>query len=257
MNPTCDDVQGIVLSGEHLPEDLAEHLEGCSSCQQVCSTSEVTRLSEPRREAASTLVPAWKPGDTVLEQYEIVQQIGWGGQGAVFLARDMYLRGLAVALKVVPEHGDAVEEVLHSVSITHTNVCCVRNARPAGKFLVIVMDYVAGGTLADLLSKGRIPLRQAIAIFRGICSGVREIHANKVRHLDLKPGNVLMRDGAVPVVSDFGLAALGGLRARGGTTGYMAPEQERGDLVDQRTDIYALGRISRTSCATRPDGSAP
>ena len=90
------------------------------------------------------------------------------------------------ASKVVPEHGDAVEEVLHSVSITHTNVCCVRNARPAGSF-VIVMDYVAGGTLADLLSKEGIPLRQAIAIFRGICSGVRDIDANKVRHLDLKP----------------------------------------------------------------------
>ena len=190
--------------------------------------------------------PAWTNGERVLDQYEIVDQLGRGGQGAVYKARDLET-GLIVALKVVAQGAHSVDEVLHAAGITHPNVCRINHTKSAGPFRVIVMEYVRGsadvGTLRDLLARGQVPTKEGLEIFRGICAGVRAAHERDVLHLDLKPGNILLRDGKVPVVADFGLATVSGSGMRGGTPGYMAPEQERSEPVDRRADVFALGII--------------
>jgi len=130
-----------------------------------------------------------------------------------------------------------------AINITHPNVCRINHTTSAAPFRIIVMEYVRGGTLRERLARGPIPAKEALGIFRGICEGVRAAHDRDVLHLDLKPGNVLLRDGVLPVVCDFGLATTSGSSARGGTEGYMAPEQVGAGRSDQRADVYALGRI--------------
>lgn len=237
MDQTCEDVQVRLMMGEPLPGELAAHLKGCSNCRKASELSSALH-------GAFTAGPDWSPGERVLDQYELLEQIGRGGQGAVFKARDLET-GLIVALKVVALDEHSVDEVLHASGITHPNVCRTNHTKTCGLFRVIVMEFVRGPTLRERLAQGPIAEKQAIAVFRGICQGVRAAHERDVVHLDLKPGNVLLRDGFVPVVTDFGLASVTGSAPRGGTEGYMAPEQERGERLDQRTDVFALGVMLR------------
>jgi serine/threonine protein kinase len=184
--------------------------------------------------------PDWSPGERVLEQYELLEELGTGGQGAVFKARDLDT-GLIFALKVVPLDEHSVDEVKNAIGITHPNVCRLHYTKPEGRFRVIVMEFVGGPTLRERLQKGPLPERLAMAVFRGICEGVRAAHERNIHHLDLKPENVLLRDGVDPVVCDFGFASVSGSTARGGTDKYMAPEQQKGERTVKGTDVFALG----------------
>jgi hypothetical protein len=221
--------------GDSLPAELVAHRDSCPNCRQMRKLSQA--LHGPRKS-----VPGWNLGERVLDQYELLEQIGSGGQGAVFKARDLET-GLIVALKVVPLGEHSVDEVKLASGITHPNVCRINYTKALKESRVIVMEFVRGPTLRERLAQGPMPERQAMAIFRGICEGVRAAHERDVLHLDLTPRNVLLRDGIVPVVCDFGYAAVSGSAARGGTQGYAAPEQERGELPDQRADVFALGAV--------------
>ena len=233
----CEAVDVSLMLGDSLSDELRSHVESCTRCR---STGEFSRGLHGMLGAG----PKWTKGDRVLEQYEVLEEIGRGGQGAVYKARDLET-ALVVALKVVALAPNAVEEVRLATNITHPNVCRVNHTRSAGPFRIIVMEYVRGGSLHERMARGAIETEEALRIFRGVCAGVRAAHERDVLHLDLKPGNVLLRDGATAVVCDFGLAATSGSVARGGTDGYMAPEQIDGGRLDQRTDIYALGVMLR------------
>jgi serine/threonine-protein kinase len=185
--------------------------------------------------------------------YEILGVLGCGGMGTVYLARDRSL-DREVALKVVqfPE-GDpgAAERTLREARILarleHPGIVPVHDAGtlPDGRTWY-VMKRVRGSRLDEHASSLSLPDR--LRVVQRLCEAVAFAHANGVIHRDLKPENVMVGPFGEVLLMDWGVAKVEDGEARGtvlGTPGYMAPEQERGEIdrIDERTDIYGLGAI--------------
>ncbi len=191
---------------------------------------------------------------------EVEALIGRGGMGAVYRARQRRL-DRTVALKVlVPELADDsafaqrfLREARAMARMSHPNVVTVHDfGEEAGRYY-LVMEYVEGASLRDVIAEGRLAPAQALAVVGEICAGLAYAHAQGVVHRDIKPENILIdRDGAAKI-ADFGLAKLAGSAGAGaltrtsqvmGTPQYMAPEQIVRPLeVDHRADIYSLGVV--------------
>ena len=194
-------------------------------------------------------------GTDLGERYHIVQRLGEGGMGEVYLARDREL-DRDVALKVIrvdlASHPTILErfkrEIQLSSSITHKNVLRVYDLGEAGGVKFLTMQYVDGPDLATLMRReGRLTLQRVIDIFRQILEGLQAAHDQGVIHRDLKPQNILLDSRGHVLIADFGLAKsveYGTLTEAGkviGTPHYMSPEQVKGVALDQRSDIYSLG----------------
>ena len=190
-----------------------------------------------------------RPG-AVFGRYELVRELGRGGFGVVWEARDREL-GRAVAFKAVrPGAGGAereerlVREAEAVANLSHPNLVTLHDVgrSPHGPWMVL--ELLRGRTLAERLDLGPLAVREALRIAREGARGLAHAHAHGVVHRDLKPANVfLCEDGQVKLL-DFGLAhALGRRRAGGGTPSYMAPEQWKGAPEDERTDVFALGVV--------------
>ncbi len=188
-----------------------------------------------------------RPGAAV-GRFEMVAEIGRGGFGVVWEARDREL-GRSVAFKAVRAGGNPglreerlLREAEAAARLTHPNIVTLYDAGrcPQGPYLVL--ELLRGRTLAERLEEGSLPAREALRIAVEVARGVAHAHAHGVIHRDLKPANVfLCQDGQVKVL-DFGMAhAFGRRRADGGTPAYMAPEQVAGAPEDERTDVFALG----------------
>ena len=190
-------------------------------------------------------------------RYEIMSELGRGGMGIVYKARDRETNDL-VALKVLrPEvAADAKgmqrfkNELRVARRITHKNVCRIHEFSRSETTAYISMEFVEGESLRHVLNRfGSLGLRKGIEIAMQICAGLREAHAQGVVHRDLKPENVMLDAAGNVKVMDFGIAHApigGGLtqtNAVVGTPTYMAPEQAEGKKIDSRADIYALGLI--------------
>ena len=202
------------------------------------------------------------PGDAVA-QYRIIARLGKGGMGVVYKAYDTRLHR-DVALKALqPEHSADPERNLQLVcearaasALNHPNIVTVYDIGTEGGVSFIVSEVVEGETLAQIIQRGPLPLRQLIEVSAQICNGLAAAHAAGVIHRDVKPGNIMLtHDGRVKIL-DFGLAHRD--RAPGlnnttteashpgiimGTPGYMSPEQVRGDPTDARSDLFSLGLI--------------
>jgi Tol biopolymer transport system component len=216
-----------------------------------------------------------------LGSYEISAQIGEGGMGRVYKAKDSQL-GREVALKVLPEGLTQDAERLARfereakllASLNHPNIAQIYGLETSGGSPALVMELVEGPTLADRLAQGSLPIDESLSIARQIAEALEEAHEKGIVHRDLKPQNVKASiEGKVKVL-DFGLAkameppgaASGGAAGGGavnlthsptltspalgtlqgvilGTAAYMAPEQARGLGVDKRADLWALGVI--------------
>src|SRR5881296_2149849 len=191
------------------------------------------------------------------ERYHIVQQLGEGGMGEVYLARDREL-DRDVALKVIrldlSSHPAILErfkrEIQLSSNITHKNILRVYDLGEASGVKFLTMQYVDGQDLAAMMRRdGRLPLPRAVDIFRQICEGLQAAHEQGVIHRDLKPQNILIDGRGRVSIADFGLAKsfeYASLTEAGrviGTPHYMSPEQVKGVPLDQRSDIYSLGII--------------
>ncbi|HWB73432.1 MAG TPA: serine/threonine-protein kinase [Nannocystaceae bacterium] len=197
-----------------------------------------------------------REGSRFASRYLVLRLLGRGGMGSVFAVADTEL-GEEVALKVLDAHsssGDAVErfrrEVRLARRITHKNVARIFDIGEHGGTHYLTMELVAGESLADLLARGeRLAAARACTIAAEVARGLAAAHATGVVHRDLKPGNVLMDKSGRAVITDFGIAcALSGevrltvdAGAWMGTPAYMSPEQLRGDALDGRSDVYALG----------------
>lgn len=190
-------------------------------------------------------------------RYEIMSELGRGGMGIVYKARDRETNDL-VALKVLREEvaADAKgmqrfkNELRVARRITHKNICRIHEFSRTENTAYISMEFVEGESLRHLLNRfGSLGLRKGIEVALQICAGLREAHAQGVVHRDLKPENVMIDAAGNVKVMDFGIAhapigaGLTQTNAVVGTPTYMAPEQAEGKKIDHRVDIYALGLI--------------
>ncbi len=206
-----------------------------------------------------------EPGDldtllpgTHVGPYQILEEIGRGGMGVVYLAEDARL-GRRVALKSLPAtvamQPDLRErlrrEARAAATISHPAVAVVYALEELGDHLFIASEYVQGETLRDVIAKGPLSPERARSIGIDIAGALSAAHEAGVIHRDLKPENVLIRsDGSVKVV-DFGIAHIEGSDASRltrtgfalGTPAYMAPEQLLGGAIDPRADVYAWGVV--------------
>ena len=205
-----------------------------------------------------------RPGE-VIGRYELVREVGRGGFGVVWEARDRDL-GRTVALKLLRVRAEAVpekrllSEAEVAARLSHPNIVTVLDVGRSAHGVYLVQEYLAGETLAARIAGGRLSLRESLRIAVEIARGLAHAHAHGVVHRDLKPQNVfLCEDGQVKIL-DLGMAsALGRRKLDGGSPDYMAPEQARAAPEDERTDVFALGVLLYRMLAGAspfPDGRA-
>jgi serine/threonine protein kinase/dienelactone hydrolase len=201
-----------------------------------------------------------------LAHYEITSQIGKGGMGEVYQAKDQKL-GRDIAIKVLPEEfardTDRIarfqREAKLLASLNHPNIASIHGLEESDGTNFLVMELVEGNTLADRIKTGPIPIKEALELTLQITEALEAAHDKGVIHRDLKPANIKVTPDDKVKVLDFGLAknissnqpdleadTLSALTGEGmvmGTLPYMSPEQIRGNPVDARSDIFALGII--------------
>jgi len=190
-----------------------------------------------------------RPGD-VVGRFEIVREIGRGGFGVVYEARDGQL-GRSVAFKAVRAGDQAAlreerlqREAESAARLSHPCIVTVYDVGRCEQGPYLVLELLRGTSLAERLAQGPLAVREALRVAVRIAEGLAHAHGRGVVHRDLTPGNVFLCDDGQVKVLDFGLAhAFGQPRIAGGTPAYMAPEQWRGAPEDERTDVFALGVI--------------
>ena len=192
-----------------------------------------------------------------LPRYEDRGSLGRGGMGYVFKALDRELNEV-IAIKVLsrsdPDERETVlsrfkGEVSLNRKISHPNVCHLYDYGVAGEMPYLTMEFVEGRDLGTLIDAGPVPMGQALRILKEITRGVAAAHAAGIVHRDLKPANVMIRPSGEISILDFGLAhdtnrtdpRITRAGAAVGTPQYMSPEQLRGLVVDERSDVYAIG----------------
>jgi hypothetical protein len=211
-----------------------------------------TATDGARRPAGQDLASGMRLG-----HFQITRKLGAGGMGEVYLATDLAL-DRPVAVKVLPAettsgsaHDRMIREARAQARVMHKNVAHIYFIGEDSGRLYFAMEYVTGETLADRCAKGPVPPEEALALIHDAVLGLREAQRSGFTHRDVKPSNLMVDGHGVVKVLDFGLAAgapehagEGGAVAQttlAGTPLYMAPEQARGEPVDFRADIYALG----------------
>jgi serine/threonine protein kinase len=209
------------------------------------------------------------PG-TILGRYEIRSQLGAGGMGEVYLARDTKL-DRKVALKILPAPVASdrqrmrrfIQEAKAVSALNHPNVVTIHEIEQINATTFITTEFIDGETLRMQLKLSRMKITEALDVSTQIASALSAAHAAGIVHRDIKPENIMRRRDGIVKVLDFGLAKLnekadtGMLDAEAttiglvqtepgvllGTAAYMSPEQARGLLVDERTDIFSLGVV--------------
>jgi tRNA A-37 threonylcarbamoyl transferase component Bud32 len=200
------------------------------------------------------------------DRYEVEGTVGRGGMATVYRGTDRVL-GRTVAVKVLSEKyaGDEKfvtrfrREAQAAAALNHPNIVGVYDTGDEDEMHYIVMEFVEGETLADVLKReGPLDPTRAVAIAEDVATALEAAHDKGLVHRDVKPGNVMIdRDGRVKVM-DFGIARAAAddtLTQTGlvlGTASYLSPEQAQGSQVDSRSDIYSLGCVLYEMLAGRP-----
>ncbi len=204
---------------------------------------------------------------TTIGHYRIEEELGRGGMGVVYRARDERLRR-PVALKVLPEeacgHAERRARILaearSAAALNHPAITTIYEVGEAGEQLFIVMELVSGQTLRAIVSQKPVEARVLARLGAQVAEGLGAAHAIGIVHGDVKPENIMVQpDGRIKLL-DFGIARqtaadavtrtqtitaanLGGEGQIGGTLAYLAPEQWRGEAVDARADLFSLGVV--------------
>ncbi len=195
-------------------------------------------------------------GELIAGRYELHELVGSGGMSNVFRAHDRLLER-SVAIKVLHEQYSADEDYVERfrrearsvAQLAHPNIVTVIDRGEEDGRQYIVFEYVEGENLKGLLSHGALPVDQALRYGLQIAGALDFAHKRGLVHRDVKPQNVLLTEEGEPKVTDFGIARsvdVQSVTQSGtvlGTSDYIAPEQARGEQVDQRTDIYSLGVV--------------
>jgi hypothetical protein len=209
-------------------------------------------------------------GQTLDGRYQLGSLLGVGGMARVYLASDRLLeRQVAVKVLSPPYAQDPVfverfrREARSAASLSHPNIVAVFDSGSDAGLHYLVMEYVPGQSLAQLLTRqGRLTPRRAAELAVEVCAALAAAHAQGLVHRDVKPANVLVGDDGRVKVTDFGIvkaAATASLTGTGtvlGTAAYLSPEQAQGGPVDARSDLYGLGCVLyELVCGSPPFGS--
>lgn len=201
--------------------------------------------------------PEGQHGEVLLGRYRVLERRGTGGFGTVCTCWDLRLQR-RVAIKRMPildeaattTADEALAEARTACMLAHPNIVTVFDFESDGTYAYLVMEYVDGLNLAELLARvegGRLTAEEGAHVLDSITRALSFAHENGVLHLDIKPTNIMIdRQGTVKL-ADFGMATLASAAgyggARGGTVGYMPPEQVQGMLVDERADVFSLAVV--------------
>jgi eukaryotic-like serine/threonine-protein kinase len=223
----------------------------------------------PAAAPAPPPVPSPAPAERLIGKYLVKAQLGRGGMGTVYLAEHPAL-GREVAIKELIVNASAdpsallrfLQEAQVMARSTHPNLVQVHDMEQVGDARYIILEYVRGRSLRDLLAAGRIPLPQVFAVMHGVLQGLNYAHRHAIVHRDMKPENVLLSDEGDVKVADFGIARLtddaGGSSTATktgttvGTPQYMSPEQVSTSKVDGRSDLYSAGIMLYELVCGRP-----
>jgi tRNA A-37 threonylcarbamoyl transferase component Bud32 len=216
----------------------------------------VSRADPPRA------APDLRPGGTAFGKYVIDSVLAEGGFGRVFLARDRVLGRTVVIKELLAKwrgNPQVVQRFLQEARIAgqlnHARIVAVFEVEQHGQDFYVVMEHLPGGTLADRLRGGALPAAEAVRVAGALLDALAAAHGRGVVHRDVKPENVLFDAAGEPKLTDFGIALLAGEdvqrtisglttgRFPPGTLQYMSPEQARGQAVDARSDLYAMGAV--------------
>ncbi len=209
---------------------------------------------------------------TLEGRYEITRLLGRGGMAVVFLAHDLVLER-QVAIKVLPPDMTRdpqlitrfQQEAKMAARLDHPNIIPIYRVESEAGLVYIVMKYVSGHSLEELLARGSLPVPLVRHVLREAALALGHAHRRRIVHRDVKPANIMVDEENRVILTDFGISktaqSSGQLTGSGtiiGTPHYMAPEQARGQAVDGRTDQYALAVVGYRVLTGKPpfDGDA-
>ena len=193
----------------------------------------------------------------IAERYELLELIGQGGMADVYLAKDIILnRTIAIKILRTSLAKDPIyvtrfqREASAAAALSHKNIVEIYDVGEDEDKYYIVMEYVPGRTLKELiLKRGAVHVVEAIDIMKQVVSGIAKAHQLGIIHRDLKPQNILVTDSGVAKIADFGIASMQSLAQVTqtdvimGSLHYLAPELARGEKATVQSDIYALGIV--------------
>ncbi|MEM1067453.1 MAG: serine/threonine-protein kinase [Planctomycetota bacterium] len=241
-----------------------EHPDLADELRRLWGTMLVTdaAASSDSDQSASKSASRWSKRmtlPTIVGDYELIEELGRGGMGVVFRARQLSL-DREVAVKMIlrarldseSDMARFLAEASASAGLKHPNIVPVYEAGDIDGRPFFSMQLIEGQTLAQRVASGPLPQREAAAIVAAIARAIAVAHEKQILHRDLKPSNILISDDGIPLVTDFGLAKQIGngfdLTRSGmmvGTPAYMSPEQASGrrNLVCPASDVYSLGSV--------------
>ena len=227
-------------------------------------------IERPAMEIDAAIVASSLSGTLLgqtISHYRIIERLGEGGMGVVYLAQDTKL-GRRIALKLLPARFTIDAERVHrfeqearaASALNHPNIVTIHEIGQLDASHFIATEFIEGVTLREHLGAGRLKVDEALAVATQVASALTAAHAAGIMHRDIKPENIMLRSDGYVKVLDFGLAklTLPGTSAVDteaqtktpiktdpgilmGTVNYMSPEQSRGQALDSRTDIWSLG----------------
>jgi TolB-like protein/tRNA A-37 threonylcarbamoyl transferase component Bud32/Tfp pilus assembly protein PilF len=226
----------------------------CGECGTKFQLSEEVVVAHTK--TLQTPVKYLIKGTTFAGRYEIIEELGRGGMGVVYKAQDTKLKR-TVALKFLPQELTHISEVKDrfmreaqaAAALDHPHICTVYEFDEAEEKTFISMAYIEGQSLQKKIESGPFEVYEALRIAIQAAEGLQEAHKKGVVHRDIKSANIMVTEKDQAKIMDFGLARVTGttlVTKEGmtmGTIAYMSPQQARGEMVDQRTDIWSLGVV--------------
>ncbi len=244
--PTVAEIVASLLAAPEGRSALLQQLGRAGGAPVAAGPGSPPQPGAPATEPPAVTVPLF-PG-AVVGRFEMVKEIGRGGFGVVFEARDRELNR-SVAFKAVrpgvrTRQLDAMllQEAESAARLQHENIVAIydHGRGDAGPYLVL--ELLRGQTLAARLARGPMPVNEVVHVATQVARALAHAHGAGLLHRDLKPGNVFLTDSGGVKVMDLGLAHFFGQpTGLSGTPAYMAPEQWKGEAQDGRTDVFALG----------------
>lgn len=222
----------------------------------VATSSGLFALWRSRREDEEPRPPA--PGELFLGKYMVDRKLGQGAFGTVYLATQVKLERQVVIKQLHPHLTNVAEararfqrEARLLASLDHPNLTTIHDVEEVAGRWYLVMEYVDGGSLEELMAQGPVPNQVALRVLREVLDGLAHLHDRGVLHRDLKPSNILLRSDGRVKIADFGVARSAQAATQltqgaspPGTPLYMAPEQFDGVGDDPRSDLYAVGVLA-------------